>query len=458
MKLVKIIIFTVMLIIPSLWLETSALHYMPIYKASFWIERLGNPNVLILTPAQIEKMNSTILDDNDEMANLTELEDAVSKKDLTRWLFEDPIPQDKEMFDKKRRVIKENFYKDVLDNMNTAGIMESNGLLFGVIAKKADIRAFPTDEPVLKTPSAKDFDAFQYSAIYPPQPVALLHKSKDGNWGFFQTPFVRGWIKMDKIAFANKRDGINPGTLPQPPSVRGREEKGAGTNKHSLVITGSRVMVFRDKKNNRNAEIIPMGTTFALQGEDKNHWVVKFPEKDNEGQLQWIDAYIKKKADIHIGYLAYTKRNVLTQAFKMLGEGYGWGGRNGLRDCSSFIKDIFATMGIILPRHSSHQAAAGQVLLSLDGAAPPEDIKRAFDLAVPGITLLGLNGHIMLYLGNINGSYYSIHQFFGYHDKDGFRTVNKAVVTNLELGDGSKMGSIKNRINSVNLLVLDEAN
>ena len=451
MKIVKIILFTIMLILPCLRLEASprmnlsgASAYMPIYKASFWIGRLGNPDESILTPAQIEKMNNTILDENDEMANVTELGDTVSRQDLIEWLFEDPIPQDKEMFDRKGRVIKGNFYKDVMDNINTTGITESNGLIFGAITKKADIRAFPTDEPVLKSPSAKDFDAFQYSTIYPPQPVALLHKSKDGKWGFFQTPFVRGWIKMDKIAFANKRTDITPNSqLPTP---------------NRLVITGSRVMVFRDKKNNGNAEIIPMGTTFVLQGEDKNYWIVKFPEKDKEGQLQWIGAYIKKKADIHIGYLAYTKRNVINQAFKILGEGYGWGGRNGLRDCSSFIKDVFATMGIILPRHSSHQATSGQVLLSLDEAAPPEDIKRALDSAVPGITLLGLNGHIMLYLGNINGSYYSLHQFFGYHDKDGFRTVNKAVVTNLELGDGSKMGPIKNRINSVNLLILDETN
>ncbi len=455
MKIIKIILFTVMLILPCLRLEASA--YLPIYKASFWIGRLGNPDEPILTPVQIEKMNNTILDENDEMANVTELGDTVSRQDLIEWLFKDPIPQDKEMFDRKGRVIKGNFYKDVMDNMNTTGVTESNGLIFGVITKKADIRAFPTDEPVLKNPSAKDFDAFQYSAIYPPQPVALLHKSKDGKWGFFQTPFVRGWIKMDKIAFANKRDDINPHTSPFSPSQRGTVG-GAGVNPHSLVITGSRVMVFRDKKNNGNAEIIPMGTTFVLQGEDKNYWIVKFPEKDKDGQLQWIGAYIKKKADIHIGYLAYTKRNVINQAFKMLGEGYGWGGRNGLRDCSSFIKDVFAAMGIILPRHSSHQAASGQALLSLDEAAPTEDIKMALDSAVPGITLLGLSGHIMLYLGNINGSYYSLHQLFGYHDKDGFRTVNKAVVTNLELGKGSKMGPIKNRIKSVNLLVLDETN
>lgn len=451
MKIVKIILFTVMLILSCLWLEASA--YLPVYKAGFWIGRLDNPDESILTPRQIEKMNNTILDENDEMANVTESGNTVSRQDLIEWLFEDPIPQDKKMFDKKGQVIKGNFYKEVMDNMNTTGVAESNGLIFGVIAKKADIRAFPTDEPVLKSPSAKDFDAFQYSAIYPPQPVALLHKSKDGKWGFFQAHFVRGWIKMDKIAFANKRDDINPvGKEPFLPNQSDR------INPHSLVITGSRVIVFKDKKNNGNAEIVPMGTTFVLQGEDKNYWIVKFPEKDKDGQLQWIGAYIKKKADIHIGYLAYTKRNVINQAFKILGEGYGWGGRNGLRDCSSFIKDVFATMGIILPRHSSHQAASGQVLLSLDKAAPPEDIKMALDSAVPGITLLGLNGHIMLYLGNINGSYYSLHQFFGYHDKDGFRTVNKAVVTNLELGKGSKMGPIKNRIRSVNVVMPDWMN
>ncbi|MBI3755772.1 MAG: hypothetical protein HY265_06405, partial [Deltaproteobacteria bacterium] len=53
---------------------------------------------------------------------------------------------------------------------------------------------------------------------------------------------------------------------------------------------------------------------------------------------------------------------------------------------------------------------------------------------------------------------YTLHQLFGYHDKDGFRTVNKVVVTNLELGKGSNMGAIRERVRSVNLLVTDGAN
>jgi len=129
-----------------------------------------------------------------------------------------------------------------------------------------------------------------------------------------------------------------------------------------------------------------------------------------------------------------------------------------LRDCSSFIKDVFATMDINLPRHSSHQATVGILRAYLDGSAAPETINEAMDSAIPGITLLGLNGHIMLYLGNINGNYYTLHQFFGYHDKDGFRTVNKAVVTNLEIGKGSRMGAMKDRIRSVNLIMLDTVN
>ncbi|MBI3752492.1 MAG: SH3 domain-containing protein [Deltaproteobacteria bacterium] len=464
MKESAIILYSVLALFTSSWLEASPVrndnqNYAVtnasvrvsngVYKADFWVERLDNPDKPILTPEQIVELNKGILDENDEMANVSELEGAVSKQRLTDWLLEDPIPPDRQMFDRRGRPLKEAFYRELMGNMNLEGIRESNELIFGVIARRADIRAFPTDEPVLKSPSAKDFDVFQYSAIYPPQPVALLHKSKDEKWGFFQTPFVRGWIKMADVVFAMNRDDIKT-----------KADK-------SLVITGSKVKVFKKQevrsqksevRRKTVVETVPMGTTLVLQGEDKNRWLVKVPEKDKDGLLVWTDAYIEKRADVHIGPLSYTKQNVIKQAFKALGEGYGWGGRKGLRDCSSFIQDVFATMGINLPRNSSRQAAVGKVLMDLEESASPDDIKKALDLAVPGITLFGLNGHIMLYLGNINGNYYTLHQFFGYRDKDGFRTVNKAVVTNLELGKGSKMGPIWERIKSVNLVIPDGVN
>ena len=459
----KLCLAITMIVLFSSMLEAST--YIPIFRADFWIKRLDDPDRQILSQEQIKELNRAILAGDDEMAEVQNMEGAVPKESLVEWLLKDPLPQDKKMFDKRGKEIKEAFYNQLLDNMQIEAVQESNELLFGMVTKRIDIRAFPTDEPVLKDPSARDFDAFQYSAIYPPQPVALLHKSRDGKWGFFQTPFVRGWIKMADIAFAYSRDEINqarnkelnPSNGAMTTSAESSDDVAVAIEKN-LVITGNKVRVFADRRRGKALESLPMGRRVAITGEDKNFWVVRFPQKGKDGYLEWTDAYIEKKSDVHIGSLPYTKRNVISQAFKILGERYGWGGRDGLRDCSSFIKDVFATMGINLPRHSSHQASVGTVLVGLDESAAPETIKNAMDSSIPGITLFGLNGHIMLYLGNVNGSYYTLHQLFGYYDKDGFRTINKAVVTNLELGKDSKMGPIRDRVKSVNLITLGESN
>ncbi|HAG50969.1 MAG: hypothetical protein A2X87_01360 [Deltaproteobacteria bacterium GWC2_42_51] len=436
MKVLKIVI-SIIFLSPVL-LEASA--YLPIFKADFWIGRLDNPDEVILSSEKIAELNALILGENNEMADVIKMGTSVSKEELEKWLLEDPLPVDKNMFDKKGKPVKDAFYEELLDNMNFEAINESNELTFGIVTKRTDIRSFPTDEPVFKGPSAKDFDAFQYSAIYPPQVVALLHKSRDGQWGFFQTNIVRGWIKLNIIAFVNSKDDL----------IIDAEK--------FVLITGNRVAVFADNKGAKVLESIPMGRSFALSGEDKRHWIIKFPKKMGNGQLQWADAFIKKGSDVNIGYLPYTKKNVIKQAFKILGEKYSWGGRNGLRDCSSFIKDVFATMGINLPRHSGKQSNVGTLLAGFDEMPANGDIDNAISSAIPGITLLALNGHIMLYLGNVDGNYYALHQLFGYYDKDGFRTVNKAVVTNLELGKDSKMGALKDRIKSINLIVLDRIN
>lgn len=447
MRKLSIILCIIIVLFLHSWLEASV--YLPIYKGTFWIKRLANPDEIILTPSQIEKLNNTIVDNNDQMVKIADMEDIISKEKLTNWLLEDPLLIDKKMFDRKGQAIKKSFYKKLLDNMNMETVKESNTPIFGVITEKTDIRAFPTDASVLKSPQASGFDTFQYSAIYPPQPAALLHTTKDAKWGFFQTNFVRGWIKMDKIAFVKSKEEIMGNTA---------------TYK-SLIITGSRVKVFKERGKGQGAMgkeksiigIVPMGTNFVLQGEDKNYWIIQFPQKGGDRLLNWISAYIEKKADAHIGPLAYTKRNAINQAFKVLGEKYGWGGKDGLRDCSSFVQDVFATMGINLPRHSGQQAAVGTVLASIEESLAGETTKTAMDSAVPGITLFGFNGHIMLYLGKINDSYYTLHQLFGYYDKDGFKTVNKTVVTNLDLGKGSKMGTIKERVKSVNIISLNTA-
>jgi cell wall-associated NlpC family hydrolase len=61
------------------------------------------------------------------------------------------------------------------------------------------------------------------------------------------------------------------------------------------------------------------------------------------------------------GGLAEKQRQVLREAFSYMGVPYVWAGntRSGL-DCSAFVKNVFSTVGVSLPRHSGHQISVGQ--------------------------------------------------------------------------------------------------
>jgi hypothetical protein len=71
-----------------------------------------------------------------------------------------------------------------------------------------------------------------------------------------------------------------------------------------------------------------------------------------------------------------TRRAVLEEAFAYLGERYGWGDRNGGRDCSRYLMDLFAGLGLALPRHTSDQAIAGSYTVEVPPALPePERLR-----------------------------------------------------------------------------------
>jgi cell wall-associated NlpC family hydrolase len=54
-------------------------------------------------------------------------------------------------------------------------------------------------------------------------------------------------------------------------------------------------------------------------------------------------------------YLPLTRANVIRQAFKFLGERYGWGHSFNARDCSGFTNDVYRSFGILMPPNSGAQ-------------------------------------------------------------------------------------------------------
>lgn len=163
----------------------------------FWIDKVRNPNRLLLRPDQIQQMNDAILKRTD--LYLCRVKDL--KEEWTREEFLDLLKEDWQgfgettevRFGRDGRPLNESFWKELKRNINADEIRERNRLSFGLIVKRTDIRVFPTDQSSLYSPANSEFDRFQHSMISPGSLVAIYHSSNNRQWIYLQCGFIRGW-------------------------------------------------------------------------------------------------------------------------------------------------------------------------------------------------------------------------------------------------------------------------
>jgi len=161
-----------------------------------------------------------------------------------------------------------------------------------------------------------------------------------------------------------------------------------------------------------------------------------------------------------------TRRQFLTDAFRYRGQLYGWGGYHEGRDCSRFLMDLFAGFGVDLPRHSSDQAVAGEVIEVGAGLSEAERLKVIDRAHRRGLVLLHFPNHIMLYLGRDEGGVpMALHSFAEYlvpcegrtaempaGERETLVHVDRIQVSNLELGRGSSRTSFIERITKITVV------
>lgn len=428
------------------FIPASALCADDMNTSAYWIERLPAPDAVVVAPTRIGALNGLILSRIDQMAEIDKMPDVISGEKLREWLLYDPAPDlaTVDRYNATGARLKKKDVDALAASVNIDAVAAANQVRFGRVVNRADIRGFPTDDAVLRRPGEVSFDTLQYSSISAPTPVALLHTSKDGRWGFFQTPFTRGWMRLDKVAFSTREDVLPVSTEP-------------------LVITGSSVAVYEDAALKKPRIEAPMGTTLDIVSDGGGAWQVRLPARASGGnELVWTAAYVDKKADAHKGFLPYTQRSILTQAFKMLGERYGWGGLDGRRDCSEFVRNTFATVGVRLPRNSQQQLQAG-VMIPNDGASfTPQTLTAALadTQTKQGAAVFVTSTHIMLYLGmDAAGSPHVIHQTHGYTQNGTRHIVDKVVVSGLGYGkDRAGLWPLLGQVKSVTVVALPPNN
>lgn len=414
----------------------------------FWINKVHNPTFQLMKPDQIQKLNDENLKKQGfYLCQVRDLKEEWTREELIELHNEDwqGFGETAEVrFGRNGNPLNGAFWKELKKNINEEEIKPRNQMSFGLIVKRADIRVFPTEEPSLSSPENNEFDRFQHSMIPPGTLVGIYHFSKDRRWLYLQTPFIRGWVGKDAVAIGS--------------------EKRAATQyeeaKERLVVTGSYLAFPSDSSSQKESVVAQMGASFPLvllrqgNGSDEQHYIVKVPYREKEGQLAFRNRHISKREDVHLGFLPYTQANVAKQAFKMLHQPYGWGEMSGGRDCSRFIMDIFAAFGILMPRNSKYQAQVGIDLGQVEGKTSREK-QRILDRA-PLAATLRLPGHIMLYLGKDRGRCYVIHSIWGFQKKGKsgptLEKIGGVTVSDLSLGGKGPNGSLLERLTDIRFI------
>jgi hypothetical protein len=347
------------------------------------------------------------------------------------------LDQNKGYVDSSGTPMSKEFITGIHAIMGVDQIPSSITAKWAYVVRPADQRLLPIAKPYYKSITDTGIDRLQNNALEAATPVLVLTESTDHKWFYVISPNSEGWVTAEKVAFCTKDEMI-------------RYEELAP----SVVVISAKADLFTDPWLRQHLAYIQMGCRLPFLGQCEDGRIqVLVPVRKDDGWCSFEPAYASA-TDVHQGYLPYTPRTALTQAFKLLNAPYGWGGMHGEQDCSRFIQEVFATMGIVLPRNSSQQGKVGRLIASFTSSQlQGERQGRLLNEAMGGVTTLQFPGHIMLYLGSVDSIPYAIHDLYAYtepaQDDERLIPINKVVVSSLMIGEGTKKGPFIMRLGNV---------
>ncbi|OPY06396.1 MAG: SH3 domain of the SH3b1 type [Syntrophaceae bacterium PtaB.Bin038] len=403
-------------------------------RADFWIARHPDPDRPILAPEGIEAMNRTALgfpetELADVLAVPDPLEGAVVRRAIAEVLAES---RQSKGYDHTNRLITAAFYDRIETSIGAVPAVIRPA--WGLVTARASLRRLPTNEAFYDRPFGNEFDRFQYSALECGNPVAVLHRTADGTWAFVRTSYTMGWVPAAAIALGDK------------PSIE------SFMRSRPLVATGGMVPVYADRGFSVHAVSIPMGTRLPLVEKAGRHISVTLPWRAPDGGVRFVTGYIRPEADVSVGYLPYTARNLYRQLFKLEGHPYGWGDLFDGRDCSRLVMDVFSTFGFAMPRNSRRQAAFNPAGRRDTASLSEADKVKILKELGSRPALLYMPGHIMIHLGVVDGKPFAIHSAWGLRESRllGERTLmaGRVVVSDVTRGGGAR-GSLLKRVTAI---------
>lgn len=276
----------------------------------------------------------------------------------------------------------------------------------------------PLTRGLYALPKDLDFDRNRCSGLHPGELVRVLRDGGDG-WLYVHVGYAVGWVAQDVLT-----PGLGHG------AARAFRDDG------ERIVALSRVSL-------PAGPTLRMGTSLPMVTADP--LTVLAPTADGLRPI-----VVSGLAGLHRGFLPLTRRRAFELALSQLGQPYGWGGREGHRDCSRLTMDVFAAFGVRLSRHSSFQSRSGHHVVSLNGKTVEEKLAAIRAAGKRGLVLLYMSGHIMLYLGEDGGRPMAVSALSEFKRPcgEGSQTVrvDRVTVSDLELGRGTDKTAFIERI------------
>lgn len=378
-------------------------------EASYWISRIPNANAGVLSQDQIRTFNSTARETlgTGILYDLSSYGDTFVGSELKKLIeSQATVPSGDWYVDGKK--LEPSEWQGLKAQTNTGNIATENPVRYGVTVRRSSIRSFPSKAVVTDEATDLAYDILQETAVLCNEPVVVLHESANRLWYYVISSYYRGWVPaLDIALYENK--------------VQWEQSR---VHKDFLVVTGNRIHLEQTPYSQALSELeLSMGTIIDLVKKEEipakvaerkpmNNYVVKLPVRQADGMVKYEYALLPVNRDVSLGYLPYTRANVITQSFKMLGDTYGWGGMLNARDCSSLTYEVYRCFGFQLPRNSGDQGKIPCLTYDFAGKSTAQR-KQILDQLKPG-SILQQPGHITLYLGKVDGRYYVINSTGGF--------------------------------------------
>ena len=400
--------------------------------ASYWIDRLAQPDALILDRAEIAAQNAKMHALDPSIHDLRAIP-ATLTRDWVRQQIEGLAgAPTRTLYGQDGQPVSAGVIAATLASRNLDGIAASAPARHGLVVHRADLRTFPTTLRVFNSAGDTDIDRWQESALFPGDAVVVLHESADGQWYFVASERYQAWVEKKHIGIGDAATVF-----------------GYGQGQDYRIITGATARTVHTPEEPRVSNLqLDMGVKVPvlanwpaaqnINGQQSHaHWVIQLPVRNDDGSLALVPALLPRSADTSADYLPLTGRHLLSQAFKFLGERYGWGHSYDSRDCSGFVSEIYRSFGILLPRNTSGQGISPALdRIAFDAGSTTAQRQAAVAGLQPG-DLVYIPGHVMMTIGTADGLTWMIHDtnggsFLGLDGKRVSAQLNGVSVTPLE--------------------------